>query len=99
MFTIPKGTKCHVYKKASGTGWQPFVTTKELTFLSHGVTDNGGRWVFDNGDGWVLKVPSCHVVGREAKAETDADRGTFNRCILGRNGKGANRRRNRRRGR
>jgi hypothetical protein len=68
MFKIRKGTKCHVYKKGSGGEWKPFTTTKELVFDTHGVTDNGGRWVFDNGDGWVLKVATCFVVGREEKS-------------------------------
>lgn len=92
MFKIRKGTKCHVYKKGTGTGWKSFMTTKDLTFDSHGVTDNGGRWLFDNGDGWLLKVPPCFVEGREPKADewVPLKRGKASTT----RGKGASRRRN-----
>lgn len=100
-FVIHPGVKCLV-RQGEGE-WVPHRTTKRLEFDRYTVADNGGRWLFRQGE-WQIKVASSQVDGRGPKQKRAADAtnsspgvGTFNKSILGRNGKGASRRRARRR--
>ena len=84
---VPKGTKCHV-RRADGSEWTPFVTTRDLTFSRHGVADNGGTWTFESG-GWMMKVATCFVRGRDPKRRDERRAfGAFDK------GRGVSRRRN-----
>lgn len=87
-FVVPAGVRCHV-RRVGSAEWRPHVTKREAGFESHGVADNGGRWTFKK-DGWELKLASSLVIGREPKSPKAQQQ----KGILGRRGKGANRRRN-----
>lgn len=100
-YVIQPGVKCLV--RRDGEEWVNYRTTKRLEFTRYTPTDNGGRWLFREGE-WQIKVASSQVQGRgpAQKRPTDATNsdpgvGTFNKCILGKNGRGASRRRARRR--
>jgi hypothetical protein len=93
LFRIKAGTRCRVRKKGE-TDWRDYRTTKGLAFATHGVTANGGLWTFEQG-GWELAVSPRLVKGRGPQpAPPQQQYTTFNKSILGRNGRGANRRRN-----
>lgn len=103
-YEVRAGTACRV-RRVGGRRWRDHKTTKALTFDKYTPADNGGAWVFVRA-GWELKVPPCYVRRLDPKPPPPARQsvgfGTFNRCVLGRNGRGASRRKNqrvRRRGR
>lgn len=93
-FVIPVGTSCRVRKRGGGD-CVSHVTTRPLTFDTHGVASNGGLWTFVVDGEWDLHVSPRFVIGRDEKQDrTRQQYGTFNKSILGRNGRGASRRRN-----
>src|ERR1700730_14079204 len=103
MYFVSQGTPGFVSK---GTGrWQPFKATKDLCF-KEAVPHKTSYLVFVSGP-WEFMVLTAHTNGGFAKMEDERRRikeafarepyGTFNRSILGRNGRGANRRRNQKR--
>lgn len=93
MFHIAKGTPELVRK--AGEKWRPHKATRDSLFSS-AVPHRGGYLIFARG-GYEFMVLSKHVNGgfREHVRSRNEypKRGTFNRCILGRNGFGASRRR------
>lgn len=93
MYLVPRGTQVHVRVTGSPL-WVSYTTTKDCHFYSRATIRNGGFWVFEK-DGWEMRVvPRSVVEKKQPKSRQNYD--TFNKCILGRNGRGANRRRNRR---
>lgn len=86
-YFIPAGTACHVRGPAAAD-WRPFVTTRDLRFLTRAVADTGGSWVFA-AHGWLLKVNPNRVVGRP-KPDQAASGGP---PILRSKGRGSSRRR------
>jgi hypothetical protein len=85
VFRITRGTPGLVRK--AGGKWKPYRATKSQVFAS-AIPHRGGYLTFDLG-GWQFMALRKHVEGDDLRPGV----GTFNKCILGRNGRGANRRR------
>lgn len=92
MFRIAKDTPGLVRK--AGGKWHPHKATKDLVFET-ARPHKGGYLVFSRGS-WEFMVLDRHARGGY-QAPPAANKlngfGTFNRCVLGRNGRGASRRR------
>lgn len=98
-FTVRSGVRCQV-KKVGEEDWREHRTTKVLEFDRGELVDNGGRFLFVD-KGWKLRVARCFVTAKGWTKPTDATSGspgvgTFNKSILGKNGRGSSRRRRRR---
>lgn len=93
MYLVPAGTQVHVRVTGSPL-WVEYVTTRDCHFYSRTSVSNGGFWVLEK-DGWEMRVLPSRVIHRPMKKKKN-NYDTFNKCILGRNGRGASRRRNRR---
>lgn len=81
-----------------------YVAKVDQTVDSHDVRDHSNGWVIVSRSGWEFMVLRKHLNGgwveksRQLRESfSSIQYGTFNKCALGRNGKGANRRRNQRR--
>jgi hypothetical protein len=90
---IPEGTPGQVRK--AGGEWRPHNATKDHRFAT-AIRHDGGYLVFVLGD-WQFKVLGRLVLGGHQRPVTVGHdypkSGTFNRCILGPNGRGVSRRR------
>jgi hypothetical protein len=87
VFHVRKGTPGLV--RRLGGKWRPHRATKDLAFPT-ARRHKGGHLIFARGD-WEFMVLARHADGGTGQPYQYAR--TFNRCILGRNGRGASRRR------
>lgn len=92
MFRLEKGIAGQVRRR--GESWKPFTTTREQTFPDKDVFEydmlailSKGEWEFR-----VLRKLIVHVLQHNNPVEYTSRYGTFNRSVLGRNGKGASKR-------
>lgn len=93
-FFVRPGKPCEIRKREQ-TEWTPYRTTKRLTFQKAQVWAPTGQTIFATGE-WELRIAGEHVMTLETNPQR-LDKlprySTFNKGIMGRNGKGANRRR------
>lgn len=95
MFTVLEDTKVEI-RRVGTSDWKKYTTRRTCRFDTYEPTDNGGKWLFRQ-DGWEMKVCPALIVRKKKKTTRyPYPQGTFNKCILGRNGRGSRRRRNRR---
>ncbi len=85
---VRKGTPGLVRKV--GGKWRPFKATKNTTFIAGEYRPHSGGYLIFSRKGWEFMVLERHLTQQKGGPTRY---GTFNRSILGRNGKGANRRR------
>lgn len=99
LYKTPARTKCKILSPGSKE-WVDHVTKEEHVFVERKIEDNGGKWAFES-RGWKIKVypPLVIRIGGEHRKfkKPKPQIGTFNRSVLGKNGRGASRRRKMRR--
>jgi hypothetical protein len=98
VFQLCQGTPGFVRRIGSDEKWRQFKATTTSPVRPNEMRKSGkDGWVILRRAGWEFMVLQKHLEEgyplKEKSRETYQHSHTFNRCILGRNGRGANRRR------